>query len=63
VTALVTASAAMVDSLQANGLVPVLVNRTTRATTTINQVDIGDVPDVQRRRRGALIEARTTQAV
>jgi hypothetical protein len=53
----------MVDSLQANGLVPVLVNRTTKATTTINQVDIGDVPDVQRRRRGALIEARTTQAV
>jgi hypothetical protein len=63
VSALVTASAAMIDSLQANGVVPVLVNRTTKATTTINQVDIGDVPDVQRRRRGALIEARTTQAV
>lgn len=63
VTALVPAAAGMIDSLQANGVVPCLVNRTTHALTTINQVDVGDVPDAQRRRRGALIEARTSQAV
>jgi hypothetical protein len=47
------------NSLNGDGLAPVLFGRTTFTQTPITGADVGDVIDTQRRRRNKLIEVRT----
>lgn len=47
----------------ADGLDPVVVSTTLTLSTPITQVRVGSVPDVQRRRRNALIETYSTATV
>lgn len=53
----------LLTDLIAASITPVIYSRTTHGTTTVTQVDIGDVFDTQRRRRDKLIEARTSQTL
>lgn len=63
VTAAVAAVNAMMTSLIADSLTPVIYHRTTFTTTNVTQFDVGDVFDTQRRRRDKLVEARTSQTI
>lgn len=54
---------ALFAGLQGDGLTPVIWSRTRLETTTIVSIDVGDVIDTQRRRRGSLIEERVSAAV
>lgn len=49
--------------LQGDGLTPVIWSRTRLETTPIVSIDVGDVIDTQRRRRGSLVEERTSANV
>ena len=61
-TRLANASAILINSLQAAGYTPVIFHPD-NTTTAIVQVDVGDVFDVQRRRRNKLLEVRTAVGV
>lgn len=60
---LAAAAAAMLQALAAAGLTPVLLSRDTMVTREVISVDVGDVLDTQRRRRGALIETRVSETL
>jgi hypothetical protein len=61
-TRLSAAAAILVNSLQGAGFNPVILHPNF-TDTVITIVDVGNVPDVQRRRRNKLIEARTATGV
>jgi len=63
VTVAVSAVDALMTSLIADSLTPVIYHRTSFTTTNITQFDVGDVFDTQRRRRDKLVEARTSQTI
>jgi len=46
------------DGLVADGYPAVIYHATTKTSTPLTSVDVGNVPDVQRRRRNKLTEAR-----
>lgn len=46
------------DSLVTSTYIPVIYHASTKTGTSITSVDAGNVPDVQRRRRNKLVEAR-----
>lgn len=62
-TNLADSALALLQGLTGGTLQPVILNRTTFATTPITSLDVGDVIDTQRRRRNKLIEARTSRIV
>lgn len=62
-TNLADSALALLNGLSAGALTPVILNRTTFATTPITSLDVGDVIDTQRRRRNKLIESRTSRIV
>lgn len=62
-TNLADSAAAMMSALTGAALTPVLLNRTSMATTPLTSLDVGDVLDTQRRRRNKLIEARTSRVI
>ena len=57
------AAAILVNSLQAAAFNPVVYHHTDKTTTLITSVDVGDVPDAQRRRRDKLVEVRVSVGV
>jgi hypothetical protein len=63
VTAVGVNAKAMMDTLVAAGLQPVLVNSKTKVVTTITGMKIGNVWDTQRRRRDKLVEVYTAVAL
>ena len=56
------AAAILINSLQGAAFEPV-IHHPDQTTTVINEVDVGDVFDVQMRRRNKLFEARATVGV
>lgn len=60
---ILTAFSALFDGLQADGLTPVIWSRTRLTSTPIVSIDVGDVIDTQRRRRGSLVEERSSANV
>jgi hypothetical protein len=62
-TILDTAWTAFFDSLNTDGLTPVVRNRTGHISTTVTSARIGDVIDTQRRRRNKLTETYVVVAV
>lgn len=58
-----TAWTAFFDSLNTDGLSPVVRNRTAHVSTAVTGARVGDVIDTQRRRRNKLVEARLDIAV
>lgn len=56
------AAAILVNSLQAAGYPPV-IKHPDQTTNDITEVDVGDVPDAQRRRRDKLVEVRVSVGV
>jgi len=62
-TILDTAWTAFFDSLNTDGLTPVVRNRTGHVSTTVTSARIGDVIDTQRRRRNKLTETYVVVAV
>lgn len=65
-----TAQAVLADEAQSflqglttSGLTPVIYHRSTNSSTEITSIDVGDVFDTQRRRRGDLIEVRESRPV
>jgi len=62
-TALDTAWTAFFDSLNTDGVNPVVRNRTGHISTPVTSARVGDVIDTQRRRRNKLVETYTTIAV
>lgn len=59
----VTASQYMLNGLVASTYVPVIYHRATLSSTPITSTDVGDVPDVQNRRRNKIVEARQSLPV
>jgi hypothetical protein len=51
------------DSLQGAGFTPVVYHPKDKTTTVITTIDVGDVPDAQRRRRDKLVEVRVSVGV
>lgn len=62
-TVLDTAWTAFFDSLNTDGVTPVVRNRTGHVSTTVTSARIGDVIDTQRRRRNKLTETFVVVAV
>lgn len=62
-TVLDTAWTAFFDSLNTDGVTPVVRNRTGHISTTVTSARIGDVIDTQRRRRNKLTETYVVVAV
>lgn len=62
-TVLDTAWTAFFDSLNTDGVTPVVRNRTGHVSTTVTSARIGDVIDTQRRRRNKLTETYVVVAV
>jgi hypothetical protein len=62
VTNLLNGAVLLINTLQGGGYAPVIFHPDL-TTTAINKVDVGDVFDVQRRRRNKLIEVRQTAGV
>lgn len=62
-TTLDTAWTAYFDSLDTDGVTPVVRNRTGHVSTTVTSARIGDVIDTQRRRRNKLTETYTVVTV
>jgi len=62
-TTLDTAWTAFFDSLNTDGVNPVVRNRTGHISTPVTSARVGDVIDTQRRRRNKLVETYTTIAV
>lgn len=62
-TTLDTAWTAFFDSLNTDGVNPVVRNRTGHVSTPVTSARVGDVIDTQRRRRNKLVETYTTIAV
>lgn len=60
--ALADGAQAMLNGLSGGALTPILYTRGS-ANRIITSLDVGDVPDTQRRRRNKLIEARTSRVV
>jgi hypothetical protein len=58
-----TAWTAFFDSLNTDGVTPVVRNRTGHISTTVTSARVGDVIDTQRRRRNKLTETYTVIAV
>jgi len=58
-----TAWTAFFDSLNTDGVTPVVRNRTGHISTTVTSARIGDVIDTQRRRRNKLTETQVVVAV
>jgi hypothetical protein len=58
-----TAWTAFFDSLNTDGVTPVVRNRTGHVSTTVTSARIGDVIDTQRRRRNKLTETQVVVAV
>lgn len=54
---------ALIDGLTAASLTPVLYSRTTKATTVVQELRVGDVVDTQRRRRNKLVETYVSSPV
>lgn len=51
------------QALDTAGLAPVIWGRTSLTATPVTELDVGDVFDTQRRRRGSLIESRQTRTL
>lgn len=62
-TVLDTAWTAFFDSLNTDGVTPVIRNRTGHISTTVTSARVGDVIDTQRRRRNKLTETELVIAV
>jgi hypothetical protein len=62
-TILDTAWTAFFDSLNTDGVTPVVRNRTGHISTTVTSARVGDVIDTQRRRRNKLTETYVVVAV
>jgi hypothetical protein len=62
-TTLDTAWTAFFDSLNTDGVNPVVRNRTGHVSTPVTSARVGDVIDTQRRRRNKLVETYTVIAV
>lgn len=62
-TVLDTAWTAFFDSLNTDGVTPVVRNRTGHVSTTVTSARVGDVIDTQRRRRNKLTETQVVIAV
>lgn len=62
ITRMANAAALMINDLQASGYTPV-IKHPDQTTTAITEVDVGDVPDAQRRRRDKLVEVRVSVGV
>lgn len=58
-----TAWTAFFDSLNTDGVTPVVRNRTAHVSTTVTSARVGNVIDTQRRRRNKLTEVYTVIAV
>jgi hypothetical protein len=58
-----TAWTAFFDSLNTDGVTPVVRNRTGHISTTVTSARVGDVIDTQRRRRNKLTETFVVVAV
>ena len=58
-----TAWTAFFDSLNTDGVTPVVRNRTGHVSTTVTSARVGNVIDTQRRRRNKLVEVYTAIAV
>ena len=63
ITSLDTAWTAFFDSLNTDGLNPVVRNRTGHISTPVTSARVGNVFDTQRRRRNKLVEVYTAIAV
>ena len=63
ITSLDTAWTAFFDSLNTDGVSPVVRNRTGHISTPVTSARVGDVFDTQRRRRNKLVETYTAIAV
>jgi hypothetical protein len=63
ITSLDTAWTAFFDSLNTDGVSPVVRNRTGHISTPVTSARVGDVIDTQRRRRNKLVETYTAIAV
>jgi len=63
ITSLDTAWTAFFDSLNTDGLNPVVRNRTGHVSTPVTSARVGNVFDTQRRRRNKLVEVYTAIAV
>jgi hypothetical protein len=63
ITILDTAWTAFFDSLNTDGVSPVVRNRTGHISTAVTSARVGDVIDTQRRRRNKLVEVYTVIAV
>ena len=62
ITRLANGAAIFINSLQGAGFTPVILHPDV-TDTAITAVNVGDVPDVQRRRRNKLIETRVSVGV
>lgn len=63
VTATLTGAGELIDGLTAASLTPVLYSRTTKETTVVQELRVGNVIDTQRRRRNKLVEEYSSSPI
>jgi len=63
VATMAEAAQAMLQSMDGDGLQPVVFHRNLVTTTNITRIDVGNVFDTQRRRRNQLVEVRTSLTI